>query len=181
VSRYSFKHTLIFIISLLVSTPVFATIEPISSSSRLGDGIIKLYNTHSSEFESIQYRASDGQYLEDGISKVNYMFRCKMNDEETNIEPGLIELLDEIEDHFSRGPLQIVSGYRSPEYNAMLRAKGRRVAKESFHMSGFAVDLRLPGVPLSKVRDFARSLHAGGVGYYPKRWVHLDVGPERHW
>lgn len=175
------KYILILVIGLLLSTSASATIEPMVTHTHTGDGVITLFNTHSSEFESIQYKTSEGQYLEDGINQINYMFRCSLNNEEADIELGLIELLDEIQDHFKASQVQIVSGYRSPEYNNMLRAKGRRVAKESFHMSGFAVDLRIPGVPLSKVRDFARSMHAGGVGYYPRRFVHLDVGPERHW
>lgn len=78
--------------------------------------------------------------------------------------------------------VQIVSGYRSPATNEALRAQSSGVAKKSYHMLGQAIDFRLDGVDLKKVRDAARDLKAGGVGFYPSSdFVHIDTGPVRYW
>ena len=80
-------------------------------------------------------------------------------------------------------PYHIISGYRSPKTNEMLRKTGSGgVAKKSFHMLGQAVDVRLPGRQLAELHETALKLHAGGVGYYPKsNFVHIDTGPVRQW
>ena len=76
----------------------------------------------------------------------------------------------------------MISGYRSPATNAMLSKKSSGVAKHSYHMLGQAIDVRLPGFDTSKLRKAAKSLKAGGVGYYAKSdFVHLDVGQVRYW
>ncbi|HEX7507746.1 MAG TPA: DUF882 domain-containing protein [Polyangia bacterium] len=78
--------------------------------------------------------------------------------------------------------IDIVSGFRSPKYNLMLRKKGHQVARESQHMQGTAVDFRVRGVELDTLREFVRGLHVGGVGYYPRtRFIHADTGKVRYW
>ena len=78
--------------------------------------------------------------------------------------------------------LNIISGYRSPQTNASLRAKSKGVAKRSYHMKGMAVDIRVPNRNVGKVYDAAMDLRVGGVGYYPRSdFVHIDVGPVRRW
>jgi uncharacterized protein YcbK (DUF882 family) len=77
---------------------------------------------------------------------------------------------------------EIISGYRSPKTNAMLRGRSSGVAKKSYHMKGQAIDLRLPGVSTARLRDIAKSLQAGGVGYYAgSDFVHIDTGRVRYW
>ncbi|MGE4376958.1 MAG: YcbK family protein, partial [Burkholderiaceae bacterium] len=80
-------------------------------------------------------------------------------------------------------PFEVISGYRSPATNNTLRnTRGGGVAKHSLHMVGKAIDVRLPGVPLTELRDAALSLRQGGVGFYPSaQFVHLDTGPVRRW
>jgi uncharacterized protein YcbK (DUF882 family) len=79
-------------------------------------------------------------------------------------------------------PVHVISGYRSPKTNAMLAARSNQVAKNSYHVHGMAIDLRLPGRPLPTLRAAALELAGGGVGYYPKSdFVHVDVGPVRAW
>ena len=79
-------------------------------------------------------------------------------------------------------PFTVICGYRSPQTNASLRARSRGVAEHSLHMEGKAVDIRLPGVPLSTLYKAALELKAGGVGYYPASgFIHIDVGPIRTW
>jgi hypothetical protein len=78
--------------------------------------------------------------------------------------------------------VEIVSGFRSPKYNLMLRKKGHQVARESQHMQGTAVDFRIRGVETEKLREFVRSLRLGGVGYYPHtHFIHADTGKVRYW
>jgi hypothetical protein len=78
--------------------------------------------------------------------------------------------------------IDIVSGFRSPKYNLMLRKKGHQVARESQHMQGTAVDFRIRGVETETLREFVRGLHLGGVGYYPKtHFIHADTGKVRTW
>ncbi len=79
-------------------------------------------------------------------------------------------------------PCMSFPGYRSPKTNAMLARRSSKVAKNSFHMKGMAIDLRLPGRRLEDVRAAALSLGGGGVGFYPgPQFVHLDTGPVRTW
>jgi uncharacterized protein YcbK (DUF882 family) len=76
----------------------------------------------------------------------------------------------------------VVSGFRAPKYNLLLRKKGHEVARESQHPLGHAVDFRLPGLSTRHLLQFVRGLHLGGVGYYPRSaFVHADVGPVRYW
>jgi hypothetical protein len=78
--------------------------------------------------------------------------------------------------------VDVVSGYRSPKYNLMLRKKGHQVARESQHLQGTAVDFRVRGATTEALRDFVRTLHLGGVGFYPRtRFVHADTGKVRYW
>ena len=82
----------------------------------------------------------------------------------------------------TRETVHVISGYRSPETNAALHARSRGVAAHSLHMDGMAMDIRIPGVPLARLRDAALSLQRGGVGFYPgSDFVHVDVGRVRRW
>ena len=82
----------------------------------------------------------------------------------------------------TRETVQIISGYRSPKTNAALHEASSGVATHSFHMLGQAMDIRIPGVELSRLRDAALSLAVGGVGFYPgSNFVHVDVGRVRRW
>ena len=80
------------------------------------------------------------------------------------------------------GVFEIISGYRSPETNAMLRRETEGVARYSLHQQGQALDIRLRGTPTSGLRMLALDLQCGGVGYYPhSNFVHIDTGEVRHW
>lgn len=80
------------------------------------------------------------------------------------------------------GEFEIISAYRSPKTNQMLRTKSGGVAKRSLHMQGRAIDVRLCGCDLKTLRDQALAMKAGGVGYYPKsNFIHIDTGRFRSW
>jgi hypothetical protein len=100
----------------------------------------------------------------------------------TNMDTRLIDLLKRVADRFSAKRIEVVSGYRSPKYNLMLRKKGHQVARHSQHMEGNAVDFRVRGVATRQVLHFVRSLRMGGVGFYPhSQFVHGDTGKIRYW
>jgi uncharacterized protein YcbK (DUF882 family) len=108
--------------------------------------------------------------------------RCHFTNQAAEMDPRLPEVLRRAVEKFQAETVQVVSGFRAPKYQLMLRKKGREVARDSQHPRGNAVDFRLPGVPLKVLLKFVRSLGVGGVGYYPEsRFVHADVGPVRFW
>jgi hypothetical protein len=100
----------------------------------------------------------------------------------TEVDPQLLLILTAAAMHFHSARVDVVSGFRAPKYNLMLRKKGHQVARESQHMLGTAVDFRVRGAATDKLRDFVRTLRLGGVGYYAKtRFVHADTGKVRTW
>ena len=108
--------------------------------------------------------------------------RCHYTNQMTTMDERLIETVLRAAKKFGASYVEIVSGFRAPKYQLMLRKKGHEVARDSEHPRGHAVDFRLPGVATRKLLKFVRSLHLGGVGYYPdSAFVHADVGRIRFW
>lgn len=139
-------------------------------------------HTHTGEKLSVVYRNGDS-YASDALGQINHHLRDHRSGEKFSMDKRLLDLLFELANVTgSRTPFQVISGYRSPNTNAMLRKKGSGVAKRSLHMQGKAIDVRLADVPTSQLRRAAIDLQAGGVGYYPKSdFVHLDTGRFRTW
>ena len=137
---------------------------------------------HTNEKLSIEY-FSDNHYQYEALNKINYLLRDFRSSEVYPIDPILFDLLYSIQlATGSKGDYEIISGYRSPTTNNMLRSKSNGVAKRSLHMQGKAVDIRLTDVSTDSVRRAAIALKAGGVGYYKKSdFVHLDTGRFRTW
>jgi uncharacterized protein YcbK (DUF882 family) len=108
--------------------------------------------------------------------------RDHFTNQPTHMDPKLVDVLTSVANKFSAKRIEIVSGYRSPKYNLMLRKKGHAVARHSQHMEGNAVDFRVRGVPTKTVLHYVKSLRVGGVGYYPhSQFVHSDTGRIRYW
>ncbi len=144
--------------------------------------IISMNNLHTGETLTSCY--FDGrQYIESELDKIDHLCRDFRRNEIFPIDRQLLSQLNAIQRILGvNKEVQIISGYRSPATNEMLRSQSGGVAKKSYHMQGKAIDFRLPGVELSQVRKAALSLNAGGVGYYPEsNFVHIDTGPVRHW
>lgn len=143
---------------------------------------LSLHNLHTGEKVTASFW-EEGNYLEEGLDSFSRVMRDIRRNEAFPIDPKLFDQLFLLQHRLGRqGEIQVISGYRSPLTNAMLRQQGKGVAKKSYHMLGQAVDLRLPGVSLAEVNKAARQLGVGGVGYYPKSdFVHLDTGPARSW
>lgn len=144
---------------------------------------LEIYHTHTRETASITYKRN-GQFDKDALEKLNWILRDWRRDEPTSMDPRLFDIVWEVHREVgSNEPLHIVSAYRAPETNAMLRRRSRAVAKHSQHMLGKAMDFQLPDVSMAKVREVGMRLQRGGVGYYPTAnpFVHLDAGSVRHW
>lgn len=140
-------------------------------------------HTHTGERISLVY-AVDDRYVPEALTALNHFLRDHYSGMVGSIDPQLFDLLHRLQRELaSEEPFQVISGYRCPETNQMLKSsRGGGVAKHSLHMEGKAIDIRLPGIPLSDVRDAALTLNGGGVGYYPhEQFVHVDTGRIRHW
>lgn len=146
------------------------------------DGTITLYRPDKNERQTFVYRDKKGRLDVRALDKVNRFFRCRLTEEIYDIDPQLVVLLDRISDHFSGRQIDVISGYRSPTRNALMRRQGRRVARDSLHLRGMAADIEIAGVAPAEIRNFAYALKDGGVGYYGCRsFVHVDTGAIRTW
>ena len=145
---------------------------------------LKLYFIHTKERAEIVYKRN-GRYDQRGLNEINRFLRDWRRNEPTKMDPKLLDALWEVyRAAGGRDYIHVVSAYRSPTTNAMLRSRSSGVAKSSQHTLGKAIDFYIPGVKLSKIRAAGFKVAAGGVGYYPKSgspFVHLDVGNVRSW
>lgn len=143
---------------------------------------IAFRHTHTGESFSGVYRVGN-KYLPEAFERLSYVLRDFRTNEVFPMDPSVIDILSVIQRKTgSNEPVETLSGYRSPRTNAMLRRNTSGVASNSFHMYGQAIDIRIPGYSTSKVRTVAKSLEAGGVGYYPRSdFVHIDTGKVRDW
>ena len=146
---------------------------------------LSFFHTHTGERLSLTY-CCDGVYQPEALSKLNHLLRDFRANEEKPIDPKLFDLLHELAGTLETdSPYHVISGYRSPGTNTMLRHRGGSntgVATQSLHIVGKAIDIRVPGVRLEQVRAAATSLKLGGVGFYPSsNFVHVDTGRVRYW
>jgi uncharacterized protein YcbK (DUF882 family) len=146
-------------------------------------GVLSFYNTHTLERLTVRYRGEDGQYDREALAALNYHLRCPATGIVAAIDVRVIEFVDLVDQRLGgRHAVHVISGYRSPEYNAWLARHGGGVASNSLHLQGRAIDIRMPGVSLDAVRRAAIRLARGGVGYYASSgFVHLDSGSFRIW
>ena len=157
------------------------TIRPVLERISFEPRAITLKNLHTDETLHAVYW-ENGEYVPDALQAVNHVLRDFRTGEVHPIEPELLNLISDVRTRLgSKAPFQVISGYRSPQTNAMLREQSAEVAQHSLHMDGKAIDIALEDVQLDYVRMAALDLSRGGVGYYPGRFVHLDVGPVRRW
>jgi uncharacterized protein YcbK (DUF882 family) len=165
----------------LICALIFSAFAFVAGPAAAETRTLKLYFTHTKESATITYKRN-GRYDQGGLKKINRFLRDWRRKESTKMDPAVIDLLWEVyQATGSKKPIHIISGYRSPRTNNMLRRRGRGVAKNSQHTKGKAIDFFLPDVPVTKIRSLGLRAHRGGVGYYKGSFVHLDTGSVRHW
>lgn len=143
---------------------------------------LRFTNIHTGESFSGTYRAGN-KYLPDAFEEINHVLRDFRTGEVFPIDPRALDILYMVHRKTGKGgPIQVLSGYRSPKTNNMLRNASTGVARNSLHLSGQAIDFRMAGVSTRGLRDIAKNIRAGGVGYYPRSdFVHVDTGRVRFW
>jgi uncharacterized protein YcbK (DUF882 family) len=164
-----------------------AWLAPNSTESAVANGdtrTVVFSNQHTNEQGSFTYMVN-GVYDQAALDKLNWFMRDWRLDEPTKMDPRLFDIIWEVyRESGSQLPIDVLSAYRSPQTNAMLRRRSRQVAEHSQHMEGRAIDAHFVDVGTARIRDIAMRMQEGGVGFYPTGatpWVHIDSGTIRYW
>jgi uncharacterized protein YcbK (DUF882 family) len=174
-TRRSFLSGLASLSALAFAAPARALVDR-------EERVLSFVNTHTSDRITVPYFA-DGGYVSESLARLRRFLRDHRTGEEHAIDPNLFDLLHDLRQATgTRGPFHVISGYRSPATNHRLRSAGRGVARGSLHLQGRAIDIRLRDVSTAVLRDAAKELSRGGVGYYRESdFVHVDTGRVRVW
>jgi uncharacterized protein YcbK (DUF882 family) len=179
INRRTFlRFGIIAAVSCVIPGVTYASVNKLLEPERR----ICLHNLHTKEDINIAYW-KNGDYVDDALHQLNYIFRDHYSGAVTTIDPKLFDFLFAIHQHIqSTEPFHLISGYRTKKTNEWLRRRNRNVSKRSLHIRGKAADIRLPEHKLKILRRAAYQLREGGVGYYPRsNFVHVDVGKVRFW
>ncbi|MHA1165447.1 MAG: DUF882 domain-containing protein, partial [Alphaproteobacteria bacterium] len=156
----------------------------LAAQDAAGARTLSFYNIHTKETVTITYK-KDGEYLDEGLKRINHIMRDWRRDLPTKMDPELIDTIWEIyQDVGATKPIHLISGYRSRKTNERLRRRRGGQARKSQHILGKAADIHFPGVSVKKLRNSALVREVGGVGYYPRSgipFVHVDTGRVRNW
>jgi uncharacterized protein YcbK (DUF882 family) len=162
--------------------PVRAMPEPKPRDSNVRT--LRLYHVHTRESLVVTYKRN-GRYVPSAMAQLDYFLRDWRTNRSVSMSGETIDLLWELHNELgSKQPINVICGFRSGQTNALLKRIGRQVATRSEHLSGRAIDVQFPDVPLKLLRNRALAFQAGGVGYYPSGkggFVHIDSGRVRHW
>lgn len=149
-----------------------------------GDRALHLWYRPANDEIFVIYRTPRG-YDRDGVRQISHFLRDRRTGEVKNIDPQLLDFIADLRDRLALPAdvrIEVTSGYRSAESNAKLRQVNQGTAKESLHVEGRAVDLRIPGLPGKAVAEIAKTMQRGGAALYPRSdHVHLDTGDIRTW
>jgi uncharacterized protein YcbK (DUF882 family) len=170
--------------AVMAAPVVFGLFDRAELAAReLPAGELSLYNTHTDEHLEVCYRDPAGRYDRHALAALDQALRCHYTGTSIRMDLGAIEFLNLVDKTLGdRHEIHIISGFRSPEYNRRLLRQGRRVVPHSLHLVGKAIDFRIPGIDLGRIRQTAVNLKAGGVGYYSRSgFVHIDSGRFRTW
>ena len=166
-----------------LASPALARVaRPAKVSAHAATRSLSFHNLHTDERLRVAYWA-DGKYDRAAWAKINHILRDHYSGDVHVMDLRLMDLLHDVQGHLGNdGTIEIISGYRSPATNQRLAEASGGVAKNSFHMRGMAIDVRMDGTSLPHLHQTALRIDKGGVGYYPDSdFVHLDVGPVRRW
>jgi uncharacterized protein YcbK (DUF882 family) len=177
------RRSFLALAALGTAAALMPDIAAASPSPLPGVRELSFHNLHTDERVTAVY-CEDGEYVPEALEQIDATLRDHRTGEIWPISPVLIDLVFALTVQLRTAcPVQVISGYRSPATNALLRSEsGGRVAENSLHMSGEAVDLCFEDRSLRQIRDAALALRGGGVGYYPRsNFVHVDIGRLRRW
>jgi uncharacterized protein YcbK (DUF882 family) len=168
----------------LLPKPLKASLEKLARESAGEKDVRSLafHNTHTNErMESVYFIS--GRYQESGLTAIDWILRDHRTGDVARIHPNLLDLLYFLKEQTAgmnaAAVYEIISGYRSPYSNKLLRSRSGGVARHSLHLKGMAADVRL--VLLTRLRDAALDLKRGGVGFYTDQFLHVDTGRVRRW
>lgn len=181
VSRLSFLR-LAFCTTIVTTSLLTAPLATQDAAANGDTRSLSFFHTHTQESTTITYRRN-GRYDEKALEQLNWFLRDWRVNEPAKMDPRLFDILWEVyQESGSRQPINIVSAYRSPATNGMLRRRSSGVSEHSQHMLGKAMDIRLPDVETGRLRAIAMRMQYGGVGYYSSsQFVHVDTGNVRAW
>lgn len=175
---------LFFAATMALTVILPPSVVPVSAANGGGDRTLYLHHTHTGQTGSFTFKRN-GQYDQKVLQQLNIFLADWRTKEPTKMDPALFDLLWEVyQEVGGKQPYNIVSSYRSPKTNKMLASRSSGVADNSQHMRGKAMDVFIPGVNLSKLRETAMKHQVGGVGFYPTSgspFVHMDTGNVRAW
>jgi uncharacterized protein YcbK (DUF882 family) len=166
----------------LVALAVTASLTPPEPVRAADARQLSFYHTHTRLSLDVVYYAN-GEYVDSALDEINRFLKDFRTGEITEINPRLLDLLHDVRNELGQeATIEVISAYRSPQTNEMLRTTTSGVVKNSQHVKGNAIDVRLRGIRTTTLRDTALRMERGGVGFYPKSdFVHLDTGPVRTW
>lgn len=179
--RWNFLRLLSVILFSMVATAVSSATLPTLSAEPAYR--LRLFQVHTGEWLDIVYRNGD-RYDPEALARINQYLRDYRTGDVREYDPHVLDLLHDLEASLGRpnGEIDVLCAYRTPRTNEYLRTHGHGVARHSLHMQAMAIDIRVPGVSTTELRDAALALHRGGVGYYAASgFVHVDVGRIRRW
>jgi uncharacterized protein YcbK (DUF882 family) len=175
----------LFLLTFMVPLPLLGHGGTESASQATYEYRLRFYHTHTGERLDVVYRRGD-QYIPEALDNLDHFLRDHRTGDVHHFDPRLFDLLHDLTASLadSGGEMDVICGYRTRWSNEFLRTRNPHtgVAQHSLHVQAEAIDIRLPGIPTSELRDAALRLHRGGVGYYRSSdFVHVDVGRVRRW
>lgn len=170
--------------ALTLCVSVFLHADNMTAAGQPEERTISFYHIHTQERLTVTYKRN-GQYIPEALKQINYIMRDWRKNEVKEIAPATIDIAWEMHEELgSKEPINIICGYRSAATNEMLRETRGGQAKQSQHITGKAIDITFPDIPLKKMRYSALIRERGGVGYYPTSgvpFVHIDTANVRMW
>jgi len=155
---------------------------PLRRAGALDERRLDFYHTHTGKRLDVAYKRN-GEYVPEALKNINAFLSDFRTGDSIEMDPKLLDLIFDLRQELGGdGTYEVISAYRSPKTNEMLRGRSNGVAKNSQHLLGKAIDVRLTGVESAKLRDTAIAMQRGGVGYYASPdFVHIDTGRARRW
>lgn len=182
-SRRPVLSVILAVLSTVAALAITSTPTATAIASATPEYRLRFFHTHTGERLDVVYRRGD-RYVPEALTRLDEYLKDWRTGDVLHYDPRLFDLLHDIGMKLGHpdDEVNVVSGYRSPWSNEFLRRHGHHVARHSLHTQAMAVDIRIPGVSTSSLRDAALALRRGGVGYYgDSAFVHVDVGRVRRW